>query len=163
MKHFPYSAESVLSNAIPENIYETPDFHPLELPLGLRLRDSEEQLEYLLLASALLLYRSSGGSDRAKFFWGFYEASSPVTQVAVLLTDVIPTVDQTISQTLQTIRELRRKSQATHSPLSQNGVRWEEQHMFFAAHHPTGQPAPNVSESSITLRNIANEMSYRIS
>ena len=147
MKHFALTTESLLSSDIAENIYETQDFHPLDLPLALRLKESEEQLECLFLASVLLLYRSSGGHDRATFSWGYYEASSPVTQVSATLTDVIPSVDQNISQTVQIIRSLRQKSQFGPSSISQHGVRWEEQHMFFAASHPTGQPAPNVSKA----------------
>lgn len=148
MKHFAITTEDVLSSSIAESIYESQDFHPLDLPLALRLKESEEQLECLFLASILLLYRSSGGSDRARFSWGYYEANSPVTQVSAILTNVIPGNEQSISQTIQNIRLLRQKSQSADSPVCQNGVRWEDQHMFFTATHPTGLPAPNVSHSN---------------
>lgn len=143
MKDFTLGTQSVATSSASLSA-DDQDFHPLDLPLELRLKESEEQLEYLLLASILLLYRSSGGSDRAKFTWGFYENSTPSTQVAAGLTDVIPDDKQNTIDILHAIRALRQKQQNTNILTGQYALRWEEQHMFFAATHPTGQPAPHV-------------------
>lgn len=118
------------------------EFQPLELPLDLRLKNSQEQLEYLLLASLILLYRSSNGSESATFTWGYYEGTSPVTQVSADIKEVIHEQETIVSDILPIIRTLSKTGKGVqHEPRKQ----WEDQHMFFAASHATGQAAPHVS------------------
>lgn len=149
MKDFTLQSEDVPQNTSSSNAVEAQEFYPLDLPLELRLKDSEEQLEYLLLASLILLYRSSSGSEETTFTWGYYEDSTPVTQVFSKLIDVISDADVAVSEVLASVRNLRQTNNVERSNIS-----WEARHLFFAAIHPTGRAAPFVSivlELSISI------------
>lgn len=124
------------------NATEETDFQPLDLPMELRLKESREQLQYLLLASLVLLYRSSNGSESATFTWGHYEDSTPVTQVSARLKEVISGPEVIVSDMSQTIRSLSERKNDNREETKKAS---EEKHMFFAASHATGQAAPNVS------------------
>jgi hypothetical protein len=142
MKDFTLQPEDAPQNTSSSETVEAQEFYPLDLPLELRLKDSEEQLEYLLLASLILLYRSSSGSEETTFTWGYYRDSTPVTQVFSKLIDVINDADVAVSEVLAVVRNLR---QRRSDNVKRSDVSWEAQHMFFAASHPTGRAAPFVS------------------
>jgi len=143
MKDFTIKSEDVPPDNARSTVEGAQPFFPLELPLDFRLRESQEQLEYLVLASLILLYRSSNGSGDATFTWGYYEDSSPVTQVSASLADIVVSADNRVSEVLSNLKAL---SSRTQNSSGESTKPWADRHMFFAASHSTGQAAPFVSD-----------------
>lgn len=125
-------------------------FVPFKLPF-LHLRDREQQLDFLLLAWALLLHRrsvdlieseSGSGDPEPAFTYGSNGHPSPILPAAVPLSDAISGDDDPVSKTLEAIRTIRQRRSARNRGQSASGD--DGQGMFFATAGLASEHTPRV-------------------
>ena len=120
-------------------------FFHFKLPL-LRLKETDEQVDFLLLAWALLLHRGSieSGDGEVAFNYGPYLLvngdSLPSLGTIALLGEVISGEDDHISKILEAIRAIRQKRYSKNgNPRGPDG-----QNMYFATANPAAENLSNV-------------------
>ncbi|KAG9237427.1 peptide synthetase [Amylocarpus encephaloides] len=123
---------------------------------ALSLKSGGDQLDFLLLAWVLFLYRSNGNRNESPFTWGYHENadgnSNTVTQLAAVLSDILSGGTDQIFKNLEAIRSLRQIPRSQSSECQS-----EKQLMFFAGNDPLDQQNGDANLSFAIEAQISEE------